>query len=540
MMYTRRCFGIALLGAVGSLAGCSDPPPGLDPVVTSVAVAPESATVVVNGTVQLSVTLRDANGNVLPGRPITWASGRVTVATVDANGMVRGAGPGTAAVTATSEGVSDTAAITVPAPGDTIRFASVEVGGHSDGYRHSCGRTPASIAYCWGHNSFAQLGNGSMVVSRVPVAVASQLDIARMSVGGVHTCGLTAAGVAYCWGIDASGQLGAGAPGPDLCPFSLPCSTLPLAVAGGLSFASLSAGSEPTCGVAALGAAYCWGDNLYGELGVGGDTLTLASCYFGPCSRTPLAVTGGLAFAALGVGAVHVCGLTPGGAAYCWGDNRAGQLGVATDSGPDSCAPGPCSRTPVRVADGRTFTRLSVGYFHSCALATDGVWYCWGSNNYGQLGNGTTGPELCVGVFPCSTVPVAVTGAVSFAALFSGWRHSCGVTSGSVAYCWGENARGRLGDGTTANSLTPVAVAGGLTFANVSPGWEHTCGLTTTSVAYCWGANSSGELGDGSTTSSNVPVRVVGQAPTTAAAAGRPGEVTGRGPAPPALHPPVP
>jgi alpha-tubulin suppressor-like RCC1 family protein len=503
-----------------------------------VTVTPEAATVAVNGAVQLSVTLRDANGVMLSGRSITWASDPVAVATVDSNGMVRGAGPGTAAVSATSEGVGDTAAITVPAPGDTI-FASVEAGAY-----HSCGRTPASIAYCWGYNGFAQLGNGSMAGARVPVAVASQLDIARMSVGGTHACGLTAAGVAYCWGSDAFGQLGAGTPGPDLCtsfegPF--PCSIRPLAVVGGLSFASLSAGWNATCGVAARGAVYCWGDNADGTLGIGGDTASLEACFFGdPCSRTPLAVSGGLAFAALGAGVSHVCGLTPSGAAYCWGDNRTGQLGIGTDSGPDACTYGPCGRTPAQVTGGRTFTKLSVGYFHSCALATDGVWYCWGSNNYGQLGNGTTGPELCVGVVPCSTVPVAVTGAVSFAALFSGWHHSCGVTSGSVAWCWGENVVGQLGDGTTTNTLAAVPVAGGLTFASVSPALEHTCGLTTTSVAYCWGANSSGELGDGSTTSSNVPVRVVGQAGAMTVAAARGSGVGSGGSALPALRSPRP
>ena len=528
--------GIVLLGASGWLAGCSESP-GPDPVIASVTVAPESATVAVNGAVQLSVTLRDANGVVLSGRPITWASNLVTVATVDAHGMVRGTGPGTAAVSATSEGVGDTAAITVPAPGDTIRFASVGAGRY-----HSCGRTPASTAYCWGDNGFAQLGNGTTAGARAPVAVASQLDIARMSVGGIHTCALTAAGVAYCWGSDAFGQLGAGAPGPDLCTSldgTLPCSTLPLPVAGGLTFASLSPGNDMTCGVAALGAAYCWGSNLYGELGVGSDTVTLGACNSGSCARTPLAVMGGLAFAALGSGASHVCGLTPGGTAYCWGDNRIGQLGIATDSGPDSCAPGPCSRTPVPVAGGRTFTRLSVGVFHTCALATDGAWYCWGSNNYGQLGNGISGPELCVGAYPCSTVPVAVTGAVTFAALFSGWRHSCGVTSGGVAYCWGQN-EGRLGDATTTNSLTPVAVAGGLRFASVSPGSSHTCGLTTGGVAYCWGYNGSGALGDGSTISSSVPLRVAGQSGTMALAASRASQVGSRGSGLPTLRSPVP
>ena len=96
--------------------------------------------------------------------------------------------------------------------------------------------------------------------------------------------------------------------------------------------------------------------------------------------------------------------------------------------------------------------------------------------------------------------------------MFPGYRQSCGITPDGAAYCWGWNAYGQLGDGTTTNNLTPVAVSGGLTFASVSPDLHHTCGLTTAGVAYCWGDNQHGQLGDGTLAWSNVPVRVAGQA----------------------------
>ncbi|PYP53402.1 MAG: cell wall anchor protein, partial [Gemmatimonadetes bacterium] len=228
-----------------------------------------------------------------------------------------------------------------------------------------------------------------------------------------------------------------------------------------------------------------------------------------------------LAFTTLGAGNFHACGLTSSGAAYCWGDNSTGQLGIGVNAAPDTCATGhgPCSRTPVAVAGGLTFTTLNVGTQHTCARATDGSWYCWGLNNYGQLGTGATGPETCAAA-PCSSTPVAVSVGINLTAVVAGRRHSCGVTSAGAAYCWGENVSGQLGDGTTTNSLTPVAVAGGLTFATLSPFISHTCGLTTGGVGYCWGSNSHGELGDRTTTSSSVPVRVADQ-PAAAAAAAR-------------------
>ncbi len=519
----KRCLtGLALL----LLAACSKDSPGptsLPPAVASVTAAPTTSSLTVGDTVRLAATVRDASGNVLTDRVVTWASSNPAAATVSGTGLVTGvrADAQQVMITATSETVSGSAGVTVTAPEPTVSFATIEAAAF-----HTCGRTAAGAAYCWGDNGAAQLGIGALSPANAttPQAVSGDLTFASVSVGGIHACGLTAGGTAYCWGGDLYGGLGGGAPGPEICTGSTPCSSAPLAVAGGLTFSSLSAGWGPTCAVTANGSAYCWGDNLDGALGVGADTGSVQSCSVGPCSYTPLAVAGGLAFTTLGAGNFHACGLTSSGAAYCWGDNSTGQLGIGVNAAPDTCATGhgPCSRTPVAVAGGLTFTTLNVGTQHTCARASDGSWYCWGLNNYGQLGTGATGPESCVGGpgVPCSSTPVRVSAGINFTAVVAGRRHSCGVTSAGAAYCWGENVSGQLGDGTTTNSLTPVAVAGGLTFATLSPFISHTCGLTTGGVGYCWGSNSHGELGDRTTTSSTVPVRVAGQ-PGAAAAGAR-------------------
>ncbi len=359
----------------------------------------------------------------------------------------------------------------------------------------------------------------------VPGPVTGGFTYASVSLGGIHACGLTAGGAAYCWGADVYASLGAGAPGPELCSggsTQFPCSSAPLAVAGGLTFASLSAGWGPTCALTANGTAYCWGDNGSGDLGIGSDTGNIDFCAAGggQCSETPLAVAGGLTFSTVATANLHACGLTAAGAAYCWGDNSAGQLGVGADAATDTCNSSPCSRTPVAVAGGLTFTALRAGLFSTCGRATGGTWYCWGANSYGQLGNGAIGPELCQGTNPCSSLPVAVAGGSGFETVFPGHRHSCAITPGGVASCWGWNASGQLGDGTTSTSLSAVAVTGGLSFTSMSPFTNHTCAISSGGVAYCWGGNQDGELGDGTTTSSGTPVQVAGQ-PAAAGAAVR-------------------
>jgi alpha-tubulin suppressor-like RCC1 family protein len=275
-------------------------------------------------------------------------------------------------------------------------------------------------------------------------------------------------------------------------------------VAGGLRFAMVSAGFTHTCGVTTEGTAYCWGYNYAGQLGNG--TATTVP------QPSPVAVAGGLRFAKVSAGFEHTCGVTTGGAAYCWGHSGYGQLGNGDRAGPESCNQlnaDPCSMTPAAVVGGLSFATVSAGGLHTCGVTTEGAAYCWGDNTYGQLGNGNrVGPENCP-FGACSAAPVAVVSGLSFAMVSAENLNTCGVTTGNAAYCWGYNFYGQLGDGTKTDRTSPVAVAGGLGFTSVSTGGYHTCGLTTEGAAYCWGYNSVGQLGDGTTNGSPVPVRVV-------------------------------
>ena len=148
-----------------------------------------------------------------------------------------------------------------------------------------------------------------------------------------------------------------------------------------------------------------------------------------------------------------------------------------------------------------TWTSVATGSNHTCGLTSGGSAYCWGYNIDGQLGDGSTTDRW---------TPVAVSGGLSFQSLTAGFGYTCGLTSGGAAYCWGRNAEGELGDGSTTDRLSPVAVSGGLSFQTLDGGGYHTCGLTSSGAPYCWGWNIAGQLGDGSTTDQLTPVAVSG------------------------------
>lgn len=381
----------------------------------------------------------------------------------------------------------ESATLTVSSAGLTRTLVFVRSGG-----AHTCALTDGGAAYCWGRGESGQLGavaSSSCTLDAViypcelvPVAVGGGLSFTQITAGGAHTCALTGDGMAYCWGSNESGQLGDN---------STIQSDEPVAVATGLRFGNIDAGANHTCGLTAGGAPYCWGRNDRGQLGDGTNANRLM----------PAAVTGGLSFEIVTAGGFdigHTCGIIAGGAAYCWGDNERGQLGIGTTD----LAPHP---VPGLVSGGLTFVSLTAGLGrHTCALTDVGAAYCWGENTFGALGDGSGADK---------SSPVVVSGGLVFDQLIAGGfiGHTCGLSDAGAAYCWGENERGQVGDGSTTDRSSPSAVVGGLVFASLDAGFRHTCALSTSGTLYCWGSGASGQLGTGSTSQSNVPVKVFGQ-----------------------------
>ena len=165
------------------------------------------------------------------------------------------------------------------------------------------------------------------------------------------------------------------------------------------------------------------------------------------------------------------------------------------------------------VSGGFTFASLTVGYYAVCGITTGGVTYCWGDDYNLALGTAASLSGCYDGYMthPCSSVPVTVQGGLTFTKLTAGNASACGVTAAGAAYCWGLNQHGQVGDGSTSNRSAPTAVAGGLTFASLAASKSGTfvCGVASAGAAYCWGENIFGQLGDSTTTNRYTPTAVV-------------------------------
>jgi alpha-tubulin suppressor-like RCC1 family protein len=220
--------------------------------------------------------------------------------------------------------------------GTVLTFASVSAGGN-----HTYGVITSGAAYCWGWDFYSQLGNGPVDDDQLnPVPVSGGLSFASVSAGSEHTCGVTTTGAAYCWGVGSGGQLGNGSTGDE---------KVPVAVSGGLVFKSVSAGITHSCGVITTGAAYCWGKGFSGQPG--------NSSY--DDSSTPAAVSGGLTFASVSAGNGHACGITTSGAVHCWGEFHI-----------------PLSTSPTPVSAGIALASIDEYYNHTCGVETSGAAYC--------------------------------------------------------------------------------------------------------------------------------------------------------------------
>jgi len=293
----------------------------------------------------------------------------------------------------------------------------------------SCVVRAGGSVYCWGENSHGKLGDGTTTLRASPVAVGGLSGVAEIAAGPLHTCARTTSGQVYCWGDNSEGQLGDGTfVGPRLSPGIVP----------GISDAtSLALGDGFMCVRRSSGQVWCWGRNVYGQLGSGTTSATP--------TPTPAAVVGLTDAVDVAAGGYHACARRATGQVVCWGANDAGQLGVST-------AAADRSATPVTAGlPAGDAVELALGAGHSCARRSGGSVYCWGYNGYGQVGDGTLVNR---------TTPVVIPVGGAAAAIDLGEYHSCAARDTGALMCWGQNANGRLGDGTTTDRSLPVAVQG--------------------------------------------------------------------------------
>jgi alpha-tubulin suppressor-like RCC1 family protein len=339
---------------------------------------------------------------------------------------------------------------------------------------HTCVITAEGRVKCWGGNSAGGLGDGTTIASTTPVDVAGLASgVSAIAAGDRYSCALTTGGGVKCWGYNEFGQLGDG---------TTTNSTTPVDVAGLTSGVSaIAARGEHTCALI-TDRVKCWGANFNGQLGDGTTTS----------SGVPVDVAGlTSAVIAIAAGGEHTCAVATGGGVKCWGWNGAGQLGIGTTT--DSSIP----VDVVGLASG--VTAIAAGGRHTCALMTAGGVKCWGYDEFGQLGDGTTID---------SAMPVDVAWLTSSVeAITSGGNFTCALRTAGMVTCWGIDLTGQLAGGATFDSAVPVDVVGlasGVTA--IVAGYYHICAITREGRVTCWGGNDSGQLGNGTTIDSPTPI----------------------------------
>ncbi len=358
----------------------------------------------------------------------------------------------------------------------------------SAGYFHSCAVDNLGTGKCWGSNSSGQLGDNTTTNRHVPVAVVMPTGrtFVQIVAGLGHSCALADNGRVWCWGGNGIGQLGNNTTNQSLIPTA---ASMP----SGRTFTQISLSFNHTCAIADNGTAWCWGGNGSGRLG--DNTTTNRSV------PTAVVMPSGRTFTRISAGWYRTCAIADNGTAWCWGNNQYG--GIGNNSTTDRSVP-----TAVVMPSGRTFNRIATLQDSSCAIADNGTAWCWGGNDYGQIGDNTTTQRN-------TPVVVVMPSGRTFTDISGDYLHACVLDNLNAAWCWGLNhsQAGSLGDGTFVSRRVPTAVVMplGKTFTRMDVGHVHSCAIDQQGAIWCWGYNEQyGALGDGTLTNRNVPTRNAG------------------------------
>ena len=374
----------------------------------------------------------------------------------------------------------------------TDKATVVQVSGLSEitaiagGYSHSLALKNDGTVWAWGCNDYGELGDGTKSYKTTAVQVSGLSGVTSIAGGYSHSLALKNDGTVLAWGRNGSGQLGDG---------TITYKSTAVQVSGLGEITAIASGNNNSLALKNDGTVWAWGYNYYGQLGDGTRTdKTMA-----------VQVSGLSGITAIAGGGSHSLALKNDGAAWAWGDNYYGQLG-------DGIQPYvPYIKTSVQVNGLSGITAIARGYSHSLALKNDGTVWAWGSNYYGQLGDGT--------VVDRETV-VQVSGLSGITAIVGGGSHSLALKKDGTVWAWGNNENGQLGDGTVINKTTAVQVSGLSGITAIASGYSHSLALKNDGTVWAWGNNYNGQLGDGTTMYATTAVQVRGLSGITAIAGG--------------------
>lgn len=420
---------------------------------------------------------------------------------------------------------------------------------------HFCKIDGGGNLYCWGYNTYGQVGDGTTTSRKNPVLIDSGTTYVSVSLGNQQTCGVTSTNVLKCWGMNrADFYLGDGTNidhhSPVVIDFgtsyssvklgrqlicgitvsgalkcwghnpgngSLSSVATPVLVDPGVSYVKVSPDYSVACGITTTNVTKCWGNNYSGGLGDG----TTTDHY------TPQPITSPESFKDVYTFNYAACAISLANELFCWGNNYGGILGVGSTSY--------AIHTPTHVDSGTTYVSIATNGDAMCGLTTTNKIKCAGYGWYGILGQGTQSEDnlsmapisssesyktiessfnsfcgtttsnlrKCWGATASfeheSLTPVLVLASYAFSSIVTDENVSCGITSGGDLYCWGYNYEHALGDGTNKYRWTPIRIDPEVKYKMVTVNYSHSCGITTTNILKCWGVNYNGSVGNGTT-----------------------------------------
>lgn len=453
-----------------------------------------------SSTSTITVTLRDAFTNLVPGKTVSLTSSRGALDSLSAgSGVSNAAGVVTFTVSSVNEGTSTYAAAdttdTIALSSVTVRYftpltlspsaATITVGGtYTFAYKGGVGPYFFTVAVGGGTVSSTGVYTAPLTASSAVVQVSdtgtgtSASSNVTINLGGVyssvamgvtHACGITSANKLKCWGANNIGQVGNGGTSNTSPPVAIDTLT---------SYNMVSSGFQYSCGITTANKLKCWGSNTNGVLGLG---------TFGGFQASPTAVDALQDYIFVAAGYMHVCAITTLNKLKCWGANSNYQLGNGLNT---------ASNLPILIDATNNYQHVSPGTDSTCAVTTGGNMYCWGLNNTGQVGTGTTVTQ---------TTPYLVGTGYSQAA--TGGQHACGLKGTSI-FCWGGNYANQFGNGGTGFNQLPTLVSGSQSYQSVRAGQNYGCGIKIGGSLMCWGANSDGQVGTGNTTPQSLAVQI--------------------------------
>ena len=354
----------------------------------------------------------------------------------------------------------------------TFRIASTPdpTGRIALGANHTCAIKNDNTVWCWGDNRLQQLGNTTFVssLSRIPVLTESlpgSRYAVKISAGLNHTCLLANDGTVWCWGDNVFGQIG---------DSTTDFRAAPVQPSLGIdqTAADISLGGSTTCIILNSGEMRCWGKGTSGQLGNGSEMSSNSPV-------TVLGVPSNFSAAKLAVGSQHVCVADVQGLAWCWGSFLNGRLGTTATSN---------ASMPIATASlGAAAVQVAAGLDHTCVLLATPAVSCFGKNNVGQIGQATTTAS--------SSTPTVVTLVSASSKVIAGDSFTCSLSAGGVVECFGKNILKQLGDGGTASRYSSAVVSGMTgTMVDIEAGGAHACAVKATGELYCWGSNAFGQL----------------------------------------------